>query len=319
MTSKQSLLLCSLVALSAATTANSFQLGIDTHPSLHSHTHHSSSSSSRSSTRLHSDATKGKNGKTKFGQRTDAEVSRFLTDFRTADGELVDPYKLLRVKRGASKTEIKQSYRRLSRKLHPDTVAQTDILPGTCANLQEVREEWERVQFSYEILSDPKTRKSYDRNSSVAEVLEDPGGAVGRAVVGGAMGGIGLVLGGTWKLGEMATKKAFEMAVNTSGREEPARKNSALSSTNNNGGGGDGNNTASSPEMAAANNGAVVAVANNNNFGPTGGDSATERFGPVGVVEKKGYYDPETNTIKVLAPGASAPATVATKKSKSKQ
>jgi len=73
-----------------------------------------------------------------------------------------------------------------------------------------VREEWERVKFSYEILSDPKSRKNYDRNSSVAEVLEDPGAAVGRAVVGGAMGGIGMVLGGAWKLGEIATKKVYE-------------------------------------------------------------------------------------------------------------
>lgn len=81
------------------------------------------------------------------------------------------------------------------------------------ANLADVRDEWERVKLSYEILSDPKTRKNYDRNSSVAEVLKDPGGAVGRAVVGGAMSGIGLVLGGAWKLGEMATKKVYETAV----------------------------------------------------------------------------------------------------------
>jgi hypothetical protein len=44
-------------------------------------------------------------------------------------------------------------------------------------------------------------------------VLRDPSGAVGRAFVGGAMSGIGLVLGGAWKLGEMATKKVYETAV----------------------------------------------------------------------------------------------------------
>ena len=69
------------------------------------------------------------------------------------------------------------------------------------------------MKFSYEILRDPKARKSYDRNSSVAEVLEDPGGAMGRAVVGGALGGMGMVLGGAWKLGEMATKAVYETAV----------------------------------------------------------------------------------------------------------
>ena len=56
-------------------------------------------------------------------------------------------------------------------------------------------------------------RKNYDRNSSVAEVLNDPGAAVGRAVVGGAMSGLGLVLGGAWKLGEMAAKTIYESTV----------------------------------------------------------------------------------------------------------
>ena len=94
-------------------------------------------------------------------------------------------------------------------------------------NLADVRDEWERVKLSYEILSDPKTRKNYDRNSSVAEVLKDPGGAVGRAVVGGTMSGIGLVLGGAWKLGEMATKKVYETAV--AEKEKGPGKKSMLS------------------------------------------------------------------------------------------
>lgn len=81
-------------------------------------------------------------------------------------------------------------------------------------NLDDVREEWERVKFSYEILIDPKSRKSYDRNSKVAEVLEDPTKAVGREVVGGTMSGLGMVLGGAFKLGEMATKKVYETAMN---------------------------------------------------------------------------------------------------------
>lgn len=67
-----------------------------------------------------------------------------------------------------------------------------------------MREEWERVKFSYEILSDPKTRKSYDRNSSVAKVMDNPGAAVAGAVASGAMNGVGMVLGGAWKLTEVA-------------------------------------------------------------------------------------------------------------------
>lgn len=58
------------------------------------------------------------------------EVSRFLAEFRTAQGTLVDPYKVLKLPRTASSVEIKQSYRKLSRKWHPDAVARKDILPG---------------------------------------------------------------------------------------------------------------------------------------------------------------------------------------------
>jgi len=57
------------------------------------------------------------------------------------------------------------------------------------ANLDDVREEWEKVKLSYEILIDRKSRLKYDRNSVVA----DPGAAMGRAVggaVGNAVGGI---------------------------------------------------------------------------------------------------------------------------------
>ena len=57
-------------------------------------------------------------------------------------------------------------------------------------NLDEVREHWERVKFSYEILSDKKSRAKYDRHSS----LYDPGAALGRAAlntIGWGFSGIG--------------------------------------------------------------------------------------------------------------------------------
>jgi len=204
MTTEWSLLLFSILVSISAVAVSSFQPG-KPHALLASTRSHDTYYSSK--TNLYANTT-GKYGKTKWGQKTDAEVSRFLTDFRTADGNVVDPYKMLRLSRDATAPQIKQSYRRLSRKLHPDMVAQNEVLPGRCTNLEEVREEWERVKFSYEILSDPKMRKSYDRNSSVAEMLDNPGGAVGRAVVQGTMGGIGLVLGGAWKLGEIAITAA---------------------------------------------------------------------------------------------------------------
>jgi len=168
-----------------------------------------------SSTQLFSSnnpTSRGKNGKAKFGQRTATEASRFLADFRTANGEIIDPYRALRLPRSATLDDIKTRYRKLSRKLHPDAVSKSRILPGKCQNLDEVREEWEKVKFSYEILSDPKARKSYDRNSSVAEVLEDPGAAVGRAVVGGAFTAVGAGFGAMWKVGELAVKGVASVA-----------------------------------------------------------------------------------------------------------
>lgn len=175
--------------------------------------------------RLHAEENRNRG---KYGKRSTGTDDRFLSDFKTADGNHIDPYKMLKLPRSATGAEIKQSYRRLSRQLHPDMVAQKDILPGKCTNLEDVRDEWEKVKLSYEILSDPKTRMNYDRNSVAAEVLNNPGGAVGRAVVGGAMSGIGLVLSGAWKLGEMATKKMYE---STAAEKAKAPSKVLLSST----------------------------------------------------------------------------------------
>ena len=166
-----------------------------------------------------------KNGKTKWGQRTESEASRFLADFRDANGDIVDPYRSLGVSRSATIDDIKASYRKLSKKLHPNAVIKSNILPGKCSNLEEVRNEWEKVKFSYEILSDPKSRKSYDRNSSVAEVLEDPTRAVGRAVVGGVFTAAGMGFGAVLKVGEMAVKGVASVASPSSPANDQATNN----------------------------------------------------------------------------------------------
>ena len=94
------------------------------------------SSSSSSSSSNDADASPpSKNGKTKWGQRTESEASRFLADFRDANGDIVDPYRSLRVSRTATLEDIKASYRKLSKKLHPDAVIKSNILPGKCSNL----------------------------------------------------------------------------------------------------------------------------------------------------------------------------------------
>jgi DnaJ-class molecular chaperone with C-terminal Zn finger domain len=57
--------------------------------------------------------------------------SNFLMDqFRTADGEIIDPYRVLKVGRKADKDEIRKSYRTLSKKYHPDGVRFRDVFPG---------------------------------------------------------------------------------------------------------------------------------------------------------------------------------------------
>ena len=112
--------MCIILLAIAITTVNSFTLPINRRYAF------------ATRTRLYSDNSNENNSgsKTKFGEQATSTEERFLTDFRTADGELVDPYKLLNIKRSATKTEIKESYRRLSRKLHPDAVHQSNILPG---------------------------------------------------------------------------------------------------------------------------------------------------------------------------------------------
>ena len=50
-------------------------------------------------------------------------------DFRTADGEIVNPYEVLNLDRNANKIDIKQKYRKLSKVYHPDCVRFADSLP----------------------------------------------------------------------------------------------------------------------------------------------------------------------------------------------
>jgi DnaJ-class molecular chaperone len=133
---------------------------------------------------------------------TSCDASRLLDDFK-ANGEVIDPYQILKVSRKAERTDIRQSYRDLSRRYHPDGRLQrrnSDILPGACNTEAEVEDHWEKIRFSYEILSNPKLRKRYDQR----EAFSDPGRAIQRAAVSAAWSGMASVGKSIWGVGEFA-------------------------------------------------------------------------------------------------------------------
>ena len=63
-----------------------------------------------------------------------------------------DYYEILGVSRDADKEDIKQAFRRLARKYHPDVNKETGA-----------EEQFKEINRAYEILSDPENRARYDR------------------------------------------------------------------------------------------------------------------------------------------------------------
>jgi len=109
------------------------------------------------------------------------ETSFLMEEFTTYTGEVLQPYDLLGVGREAERLDIRRAYIEKSKLYHPDAVRHSASLPSNCNSFDDVRDQWERIKLSYEILSDKKTRMRYDRHESLAEVLEDPSAVVARA------------------------------------------------------------------------------------------------------------------------------------------
>lgn len=89
-----------------------------------------------------------------------------------------DYYKILGVKKDAKADEIKKAYRRLARKHHPD------VNPGDKA----AEDKFKEVQEAYDILSDDKKRKVFDRFGYYADGL-DPDSPFSTGAGAGAGGG----------------------------------------------------------------------------------------------------------------------------------
>src|SRR5215210_2364552 len=64
-----------------------------------------------------------------------------------------DYYEVLGVPRAAGETEIKKTFRRLARELHPDVTAHDP----------HAEEKFKEAAEAYEVLSDPERRRIYDR------------------------------------------------------------------------------------------------------------------------------------------------------------
>jgi molecular chaperone DnaJ len=64
-----------------------------------------------------------------------------------------DPYEVLGISREATEQEVKKSFRRLARELHPDVNAHDP----------QAEEKFKEAAEAYEILSDPERRATYDR------------------------------------------------------------------------------------------------------------------------------------------------------------
>ncbi|MEL0317358.1 MAG: DnaJ domain-containing protein, partial [Aquiluna sp.] len=75
---------------------------------------------------------------------------------------MTDHYEVLGLSRDATADDIKKSYRRLARELHPD------INPAP-----EAQDRFKQVTHAYEVLSDPQTRAQYDRGGDGAFGLGD--------------------------------------------------------------------------------------------------------------------------------------------------
>ncbi|HEX5983614.1 MAG TPA: molecular chaperone DnaJ [Solirubrobacterales bacterium] len=144
-----------------------------------------------------------------------------------------DYYEVLGVSREASETEIKKSFRRLARELHPDVNKEPDA-----------EDRFKEAAEAYEVLSDPERRRTYDAygHEGLRSGGFDPGAGFGsiddifQSIFGGGFGfggGRGAAAGGDVavavevELAEVATGARREVTYDVVGPCEHCNGNGA--------------------------------------------------------------------------------------------
>ena len=135
-----------------------------------------------------------------------------------------DYYEVLGVARGADDAEIKKSFRRLARELHPDVNSHDP----------EAEDKFKEAAEAYEVLSDSERRATYDRYGheglrsggyapnfegfgSVADIFEAFFGGAGGGAFGDIFGGGGGRPGGAIQGGDIVTAIEITLAQAASG------------------------------------------------------------------------------------------------------
>ena len=99
-----------------------------------------------------------------------------------------DYYKILGVSKDASADEIQKAYRKLARKFHPDLHADKEE-----KDREKAKQQFQKVQQAYDVLSDEKKRQMYDMGPSFGQAGGgNPFGGAGGNPFGGGAGGIDL-------------------------------------------------------------------------------------------------------------------------------
>lgn len=95
-----------------------------------------------------------------------------------------DYYKTLGVSKSASEEEIQKAYRKLARKYHPDLHADSSE-----REQEKAKQNFQKVQQAYDVLSDAKKRKMYDQMGPNFEQMGggNPFGGQGNPFGGGGM------------------------------------------------------------------------------------------------------------------------------------